>query len=118
MSWRSIVAVLGALSGSAAAAAQGTLAQQNQQMFQQMQQQRGLSEQQMRDIEAIFARSGFMGQGNPAISEHPETEQQCQKKLAQQRITYSNPRYERICGAKFMAPLYDPRKVQADSAKV
>ncbi len=112
------LALLGALSMIGAAAAQSTLVQQNQRMFQQMREQRGLSEQQLRDVEAIFTRSGFMGQGNPAVSEHPETEEQCQKQLQQQRITYSNPRYEKICGAKFMAPLYDPRKTGPEQAKV
>lgn len=111
-------ALLCAASMIGAGEAQSPLAQQNESMLQQMQQQRQLSEQQLRDIRAIFARSGFMGQGNPAISEHPETEQQCQQKLQHQGIQYANTRYEKICGAKFMAPLYDPKRSRAEEAKV
>jgi hypothetical protein len=81
-------------------AAPPALEQQNEQMFQQMQQERGVTPQQMEKLRTIFARSGFMGQGNPAISVHPVTEDGCQKKLQQQQVSYANPRFEKICGAK------------------
>jgi hypothetical protein len=85
-----------------------SLAEQNELLFQQLQRVHGLSDRQMREIRAIFARSGFAGQGNPAISEHPATPEQCRAKLEQQAVSYANPAFERICGAKYMAPLYDP----------
>jgi len=117
MKWRIGWALLGATALSGGVAAQDTLARQNEWMFEQMQQQRQLSAQQMQAVRAIFAHSGFMGQGNPAISEHADTEENCQKKLQQQAIRYDNARYERICGAKFMAPLYAPGKMQPEQAK-
>ncbi len=82
-------------------AAQPTLAQQNEQMFQLIQQERGLTPKQMEQVRSLFARSGYMGQGNPAISVHPESEEGCRKKLEQQHVSYANPRFEKICGAKY-----------------
>jgi hypothetical protein len=118
MNRRASWALLGATALSGAVAAQSTLAQQNEWMFQQMQQQRQLSAQQMQAVRAIFAHSGFMGQGNPAISEHADSQENCQKKLQQQGIHYQNAEYERICGAKYMAPLYDPKKMKSGQARV
>jgi hypothetical protein len=111
MNRRTLASALSALLvGLSCHAAQSTLSQQNEQMLQQIQQQRGLTPQQMDQLRAIFARSGFMGQGNPAISVHPVTEDGCQKKLQQQHVSYANPQFEKICRAKYMAPLYDPNK--------
>jgi formylglycine-generating enzyme required for sulfatase activity len=99
------------------AAAQDTLAQQNARMFAQLQAQRPLGAQQLAAVQAIFARSGFIGQGNPAISEHPDTESQCRDKLQQRGIEYRNAQFEQICGAQFMAPLYDPRRQGPEQAR-
>jgi hypothetical protein len=115
---RAIVVTSGLVIGSAPAVGQTSLKEQNEVLFQQMQSIRGLTDQQMRSIRAIFAASGFIGQGNPAISEHPDTPQQCRARLDQQSIHYTNPQFERICGAKYMAPLYDPRTERPEEAKV
>jgi len=85
-----------------------TLREQNATLFAQLRDVRHLTPEQLADVEAIFERSGFIGQGNPAIAKHPETPQQCAAKLAQQDIDYADPRFERVCGGKYMAPLYDP----------
>ena len=58
-----------------------------------------------------------MGQGNPAIARHPMTPAQCREKLERKRIDYENPEFERICGAKYMAPLYDPAERAPEQAK-
>jgi len=94
-----------------------TLAERNEQLFQELQRVHGLSDAQMDAIRAIFKRSGFIGQGNPAISEHPQTPEQCRANLARRSIRYENPAFERICRAKFMAPLYDPRSARPEDAK-
>jgi formylglycine-generating enzyme required for sulfatase activity len=99
------------------AAAQTTLQEQNELLFRQVQQIHGLSDAEMRDIRAIFARSPALGQGNPAISEHPVTPQQCAAKLKEQGVDYANTEFARICGGKYMAPLYDPKTTTADQAK-
>ncbi len=105
------------LSGSAAANGNGALEAQNEALFRQMQLVRGLTDYQMEAIRAIFARSGYMGQGNPAITEHPVTPQQCQAKLDQQSVKYANSDFERICGAKYMAPLYNRATEKPEQAK-
>jgi formylglycine-generating enzyme required for sulfatase activity len=76
-----------------------------------------LSEAQTEAIRAIFARSGVVGQGNPAIAQHPLTPEQCRAGLAQRSIRYGDPEFERICGRPFMAPLYDPRSERPQDAK-
>lgn len=98
-------------------AAAASLTEQNEQMLSELQRVHGLSEQQMQKIRAIFARSGFAGQGNPAISEHPMTPEQCKAKLAQQSVSYANDEFERICHTKYMAPLYDPTSQHPKDAK-
>jgi formylglycine-generating enzyme required for sulfatase activity len=103
--------------GSAAGAADSTLAQQNEALFAQLQQNHHLSDAQMQNIRAIFKRSGYIGQGNPAITEHPETPQQCSDKLKKQSVDYRNPAFEAICHAPFMAPLYDPATQKPEQAK-
>ncbi len=98
-------------------AATTSLAQQNQWLLRQLQDVHQLSDQQMQKIRAIFAHSGFIGQGNPAISEHPITHEQCSAKLEQQSVNYANGEFEKICGAKYMAPLYDPARESPQQAR-
>ena len=40
-----------------------------------------------------------------------------QAKLKRLAISYDNPRFEKICGAKYMAPLYDPATQRPEDAK-
>jgi len=94
-----------------------TLAEQRRELLRQMQEVHGLSAEQTARIAQIFAGSPAMGQGNPAITRHPESPDQCERNLQQQHIEYANPLFERICGGKFMAPLYDPRKESPEQAK-
>ena len=93
------------------------LQERNEQMFHRMQSARGLSDDEIGEIRSIFDQSGYIGQGNPAITQHPETPEQCQARLDQRSIKYANPEFERICGAKYMAPLYDPDTEKPEQAK-
>lgn len=111
------LAVLPLLAGTVMAASPA-LEAQNEQMFAQIQHERGVDERQLALVRAIFARSGFAGQGNPRISEHADTPENCRRKLQEQHIDYANAEFERICGAKYMAPLYDPRTGSAEQARV
>jgi len=79
----------------------------------QLQRVHGLSDAQMTAIRKIFAKSGIMSQGNPAVTRHPVTPEQAQAKLKQLGIDYADPRFEKICGAKYMAPLYNPATQKA-----
>jgi hypothetical protein len=115
---RNALAVFAAISLSPAVAAVASpLQEQNQLLFQQLQEVHDLSDQQMAAIRGIFAQSGVLGQGNPAIVEHPMTPEQCRAKLEQQSVRYDNPDFARICAAKYMAPLYDPATEGHEDAK-
>ncbi len=106
------------LGAQRAAAASAALQAQNEQLFAQIQRERGVEARQVALLREIFARSGYMGQGNPRNSEHPDTPEACRRRLQDQHVEYANPAYERICGARFMAPLYDPRTGTAERARV
>jgi len=111
-----LAAGLVALAGlTGPAAAQSSLHQANAVLFQQLKQVHKLSAAQMARVQEIFARSGFMGQGNPKITRHPMTPAQCRARLP--AGGYANSRNERICGDKYMAPLYDPRSESASDAR-
>jgi formylglycine-generating enzyme required for sulfatase activity len=96
----------------------GGLAKQNEALFLQIKKVHGLTDEQMKAVRAIFAGSGYMGQGNPAITRHPVTVEQCEEKLAKEGIKYENPAFEKICGAKYMAPLYNPAVEKPEDATV
>lgn len=111
-----LAAWLVALAGLAApAAAQTTLQQANAALFQQLKQVHRLSASQMQRVQEIFARSGFMGQGNPKITRHPMTPAQCRARMP--AGGYDRARDARICGDKYMAPLYDPRTQSPNEAR-
>ncbi len=94
-----------------------SLKEQNDVLLAQLQKVHGLSETQMEAIRRIFLESGYIGQGNPAIARHPVTPEQCQEKITRLGVRYENEGFEKICGAKYMAPLYDPAVEKAKDAK-
>ena len=71
----------------------------------------------LKALRKIFAESRIIGQGNPAITHHPVTPAECEAKLKQMGVHYENATFEKICKAKYMAPLYDPSKEQPEDAK-
>jgi len=115
---RLVVATVAALWLLAATAfAETPLQAQNEVLFHQLETVHNLTPQQMQAIRNIFARSGYVGQGNPAVTQHAATPEQCRAQQQKLGIQFENPTFEKICGAKYMAPLYDPRKGPATSAK-
>lgn len=100
-----------------AGAPAATLEQQNEQLFGDLQRVHGLGDEAMQRIRGIFKRSGFMGQGNPAISQHPQTPEQCRAARRQAPEREDSRSFERLCGARHMAPLHDPKtQVPEDAA--
>ena len=64
-----------------------------------------LSGQQAEDVRAIIERSTVLGQGNPALSVHPMTREECRsirQSAVRERVD------EPVCGAPNMVPIYDP----------
>ncbi|RFO94813.1 hypothetical protein DIC66_21615 [Rhodoferax lacus] len=92
----------------------GSLIEQNELLLQSLQREQGLSDGQTQRIREIFRKSGFIGQGNPSISVHPMTPQQCRDERA--GSMQPNVGFSRICGRPFMAPLYDPKTQTPDQA--
>lgn len=80
---------------------------QNESLFKAMKPVHHLTDKQMEDVRNIFARSGYIGQGNPAVTNHPVSEDQCEEKLKKNGDRYENPVFESICGGKYMVPLYN-----------
>ena len=113
---RALALVLAFTLGAAGATAQTALQRQNEALFQQLDEVHNLSNSEMQRIREIFARRGFMGQGNPAVTERPMTVQQCLARIPGGPEGYRNRQFERICGDKYMAPLYDPRTERPQDA--
>jgi formylglycine-generating enzyme required for sulfatase activity len=93
-----------------------SLKENNEVLFEELQRIHGLSEGQMDSIRTLFRESGYIGQGNPAITRHPMTPQACQEKLDRLAVRYENSEFEKVCKAKYMAPLYNPATEKAEDA--
>ncbi len=111
------VAALGATGLSAQ-----SLAENNAAMFALMQKERGVSDASIARVREVFAGSRVIGQGNPAVTRHPLSPEQAAARMGSTvdgvRERYRNPAWERICGGKWMAPLYDPQTETAADATV
>lgn len=97
-------------------AAPQSLKEQNEILLRQLQRVHGLSDVQIEAIRQIFAKSAYIGQGNPAVTRHPLTPEESEAKVRALGISYENPQFEKICKARYMAPLYDPSKQKPGDA--
>ncbi len=113
-----VVSLLMAVAVTVAAASGAGLQARNEALFQQMSTTLGYTPEQLARLRSIFQASGRMGQGNPVVTRHPKTPEQCLARLEREGVNYNNPRFEKICGSKYMAPLYDPATEQPEDAKV
>ncbi len=109
--------ILGVLHISQSRAKAQTLQEQNDVLFEKLKSVDGLQDEELKALRKIFAESRIIGQGNPAITHHPVTPAECEAKLKQMGVHYENATFEKICKAKYMAPLYDPSKEQPEDAK-
>lgn len=74
-------------------------------LFAAMKTQLSLSDEQLSSVRTIFAGSRVMGQGNPALSVHPMTPDQCREARASAAIIPGDPAR---CGAENMVAVFDP----------
>jgi hypothetical protein len=119
MKWRiHLLAAACIAVGVMAAAIASTLLESNERLLGLLQQVHGLTPDQVQRLAAIFRRSGVMGQGNPAISVHPMTPDQCLKIRKHASFTDDLQAFRRICGAPNMAPLFDPKTTDPGDAPV
>jgi len=105
--WRSIARFLslfliGPILCASISSAQ-TVKDQNNALIEDLKRVHSLNPEQVKKIEEILVSSQVMSQGNPAVTKHPMTPAACQEK---RKGLQENPEFEKICGAKHMAPLY------------
>ncbi len=81
-----------------------TLDAQRRRLFGRMENELGISGEAMERVQAIFAASPVLGQGNPAISRHPMKRSECRRIREEAGLT--GARVE-ACGAPNMVPIYD-----------
>jgi formylglycine-generating enzyme len=84
-----------------------TLDEQRSALFSNMQNQLDLPAGALDKIEAIFAASDHLGQGEPKITKHPMTRAEC--RAIRDKNPEAHPADAR-CGAPNMVPLFDPAK--------
>jgi formylglycine-generating enzyme required for sulfatase activity len=113
---RPLACALTMCGGLIAPAAAETLADANARLFSQMQETHALTDGERDRLQEIFARSGFVGQGNPGIVRHPMTPEECRARIPGGPESYASAQNEAICGDRFMAPLYDPAREQPEEA--
>ena len=94
-----------------------TLNSEKEELLKRVQEEHLLPVEAMSALRQIFIGSPFIGQGNPAITRHPVSSEECGKKLGEEKIDYRNESFEKICGGRYMAPLYDPDKEKPEEAK-
>ena len=114
---RLLVAGLLAACASAGLAGYVSMREQNEPLLRRLQSVHHVPDAQMTEVRRIFTKSGYIGQGNPAVTRHPATTEQCEAKLKGLNVSYENPAFEKICQGKYMAPLYDPATGRAEDAK-
>ncbi len=99
------------------ASAVASLQAQNERLLQALQQVNRLDDASIGKVREIFRRSGYIGQGNPAVARHPMTPAQCQAIRDGAPDDADVARFERICGAPNMAPLHDPATETPEQAR-
>jgi formylglycine-generating enzyme required for sulfatase activity len=82
-----------------------TLEAQRARLFGRLRTELSLSEDQFAKVQAIFSASPFLGQGNPALSQHPITRAQCRDIRQKASLTRANVA---VCHAPGMVPVFNP----------
>lgn len=81
--------------------------QPDSELLRQLRQEHGLSADALQRTRALLAASASIGQGNPTVTRHPTTPEACLANLRAAGQSYELPEADRLCGARYMAPLYD-----------
>lgn len=89
------------------------VAERNEALFRKLTEVHGYTPAQMEAVRRVFERSRFAGQGNPAITRHPEPPPDRPGGTA---APPRDPLFEKVCGGRYMAPLYDPETESPEQA--
>lgn len=106
------------LAGQTVGADRQRLKEANEALLARLKDVHRLSDSQVDSLREIFQHSEYIGQGNPDISVHPASVEECRDSLSAKGIEYQNPLFLNICGHPYMAPLYDPQTQTAENATV
>lgn len=87
---------------------------QREVLMQNLRNQLGLSEEALQKTREIFARSRWMGQGNPKITQHPMSRAECLKIQEQHPPRPADAR----CGQPNMVTVFDPATDSRETAKL
>ncbi len=82
-----------------------TIEEQREALFRRMIFMLHLTDPQRDAVRAIFQRSPVLGQGNPKVTKYPMTRKECREA---RNVAGGFEQDEPLCGAPFMAPVYDP----------
>lgn len=82
-----------------------TLEAQRARLFDRLRTELRLSEDQLQKVQAVFANSPVLSQGNPTISKHPISRAACRNIRQEASLTRADVA---ACGAPGMVPMFDP----------
>ncbi len=109
------LAVFGSLGQAATGGAQPTPEQAE--LLEKLREAHRLSPASVGKLTAIFTAAPRMGTGNPAVTRHPLSVEDCRSRQAAAKMQTTDPEAERICGGPYMVPLYDPSKARPEDAQ-
>lgn len=95
----------------------GSLEEQNAVLFAELTYFHQIDDGQLGAVRDLFAKSNRLSQGNPEVARHPLSPNECETNLQKEGVGYDNRTFQRICGGRYMAPLYDPDKEEPADAK-
>lgn len=121
---RSVVALVAAalVAAASAGAARAQSARpsprdaRNEALLELLREVHDLRAEQVDSLRVLFARSGRIGTGNPELSEHPMSPDDCRDAGVLDALEEQRALFLRICGRPYMAPLYDPETQRPQDA--
>ena len=104
--WLTVLTLVAVAPASAAEAA--SVDEQRALILQLLRTEHGLSDEQVDAVGRIFAQASVISQGNPTITRHPMTPEECRVRRQEAGLVDRSSEFEAVCGGAYMAPLYDP----------
>ena len=93
-----------------------SLTKQKNELLERIKQVHKYEQQKMDSLKKVYFSYSSISHGNPVPTKHPVSSQECLQST-KQGSTFDNPKFEKICKDRYMAPLYGPEET-ADKAKV
>jgi formylglycine-generating enzyme len=104
-----------AVAGGAVEAEAQSLTEQRDQLYRLLSYELGVPQARLSQIRAIIETLPYTGQGNPEVTVHPLTREQCRSRRSAAAIVGDD---EGICGAPNMVALFDPEHEEPKQARL